>query len=421
MIHRDSPSKSEIKISAQAQEQASALCKTASRVYSQSELAERIAIAAAQNRPLRVKLGMDPTAPDLHLGHAVVLRKLREFQDFGHKAILIVGDFTAMIGDPTGKKKTRPTLSREQVDANAATYLQQAGKILDTRPERLEVRRNSEWLAKMSFADALRLAQQMTVARMLERDTFAERYKSGEAIYIHEFMYPLMQGADSAAIEADIELGGTDQTFNNLVGRDLQVAQGQLPQIVMVMPILNGTDGAAKMSKSLGNYIGISESPQEQFGKVMSIPDSLMREWFELCTDLPAHEITLLCDSTQTHPRAAKERLAIEIVTGYHSAEAAAAAVADFKRRFSDGLLPEHIEDVPVSSDLITDGRIGILNLIKSAGFAASTSEARRLVEGGGVLLAGCKITDPRLQVTLAEKPILQVGKRRVARMIPPG
>lgn len=417
MVHHDSPITSEIKTSAEAQ--AAALCTCTSRVYSQNELAGRIAMAAEQNRPLRVKLGMDPTAPDLHLGHAVVLRKLRQFQDFGHKAILIVGDFTAMIGDPTGKKKTRPTLSRDQVDANAATYLQQAGKILDTSPERLEVRRNSEWLEKMNFGDALRLAQQMTVARMLERDTFAERYKSGEAIYIHEFMYPLMQGADSAAIHADVELGGTDQTFNNLVGRDLQVAQGQLPQIVMVMPILNGTDGTAKMSKSLGNYIGISESPQEQFGKVMSIPDSLMREWFELCTNLPADEIAALCDTTRSHPRAAKERLAMEIVTAYNSEEDAVAAAADFKRRFSDGLLPENIENIQVSSDLVQGGRIGILNLIKSAGFAASTSEARRLVEGGGVLLSGRKITDPRLQITLAEKPILQVGKRRVARMVP--
>ncbi len=398
--------------------QLDALCGGADRTYSRAELADRIKLAAKVQRPLRIKLGMDPTAPDLHLGHAVVLRKLRQFQDFGHKAVLIVGDFTAMIGDPTGKKKTRPTLSRDQVDANAATYLQQAGKILDTNPERLEIRRNSEWLGKMDFADALRLAQQMTVARMLERDTFAERYKSGEAIYIHEFMYPLMQGADSVAVEADVELGGTDQTFNNLVGRDLQSAQRQAPQIVMVMPILNGTDGVNKMSKSLGNYVGISEPPQEQFGKVMSIPDTMMPEWFKLCTGISPEEVAKLCNATFTHPRVAKERLALAIVSAFHSPDAAAAAASDFKRRFSDGLLPEHIDEVPVGITQLQDGKIGILNLIKSAGFAATTSEARRLVEGGGVLLAGQKITDPRTQVTLESRPILQVGKRRVARMI---
>lgn len=398
--------------------QIDALCNGADRTYSRAELADRLKLAANVQRPLRIKLGMDPTAPDLHLGHAVVLHKLRQFQDFGHKAVLIVGDFTAMIGDPTGKKKTRPTLTREQVDANAATYLQQAGKILDTNPERLEIRRNSEWLGEMDFADALRLAQQMTVARMLERDTFAERYKSGEAIYIHEFMYPLMQGADSVAVEADVELGGTDQTFNNLVGRDLQSAHGQAPQIVMVMPILNGTDGINKMSKSLGNYVGISEPPQEQFGKVMSIPDALMPEWFKLCTGIPPVEAATLCDVTFTHPRVAKERLAVEIVSAFHSPAAAAAAAADFKRRFSEGLLPEHIDEIGVGKTHMQNGKIGILNLIKAAGFAATTSEARRLVEGGGVLLAGQKITDPRVLVTLDAKPVLQVGKRRVARMI---
>lgn len=398
--------------------QVKTLCTGADRTYSPVELTERLRVAAKQGRPLRVKLGMDPTAPDLHLGHAVVLRKLRQFQDFGHVAVLIVGDFTAMIGDPTGKKKTRPTLSRDQVDANAATYLQQAGKILDTNPARLEIRRNSEWLGKMDFADALKLAQQMTVARMLERDTFAERYKAGEAIYIHEFMYPLMQGADSVAIQADVELGGTDQTFNNLTGRDLQAAQGQPPQIVMVMPILNGTDGVNKMGKSLGNYVGISEPPQEQFGKVMSIPDGLMPEWFRLCTDVSAADIGTLCNPELTHPRAAKERLAMEIVTTFYSRQDAVEAAADFKRRFSEGLLPEHIAEVTVAATELKNGRIGILNLIKAAGFAATTSEARRLVEGGGVSLAGSKVTDPRCQVDLQSKPILQVGKRRVARML---
>ncbi len=399
-------------------QQIEALCAGADKTYSVGELAARLKLGVQEQRPLRVKLGMDPTAPDLHLGHAVVLRKLRTFQDFGHKAVLIVGDFTAMIGDPTGKKKTRPTLTREQVDANAATYLQQAGKILDTHSDRLEIRRNSEWLGAMNFADALRLAQQMTVARMLERDTFADRYQSGEAIFIHEFMYPLMQGADSVAIAADVELGGTDQTFNNLVGRDLQSARGMPPQIVMVMPILNGTDGVNKMGKSLGNYIGISESAQEQFGKVMSISDNLMLEWFRLCTRIAPAEIAQLVDPSITHPRQAKERLAREIVSEFHSADEAAAAAEDFKRRFAQGLLPEVIGEIILERSLLQDGKIGILNLIKAAGFAASSSEARRLVEGGGVTLEGIKIADPRQMVTIDSEPILQVGKRRVARMV---
>ncbi len=277
-------------------EQMRRLLRGVEQIYSEAELRERLIRAARERRPLRVKLGMDPTAPDLHLGHAVVLRMLRRFQDLGHRAVLIIGDFTAMIGDPTGKKKTRPVLSAAQVEENARTYLAQAGKILDTGPEKLEIRRNSQWLSQMNFADALRLAQQMTVARMLERDTFHERYAAGEAIYIHEFMYPLMQGWDSVMIQADVELGGTDQTFNNLLGRDLQQSRGQPPQIVMIAPLLAGTDGREKMSKSLNNYVGVSEPPQQQFGKTMSIPDALMEQWFRLCTPLPEDRIRSLVD-----------------------------------------------------------------------------------------------------------------------------
>ncbi len=400
-----------------------ALLKGVDHVYSAKELEQRLIKAGKEGRQLRIKLGMDPTAPDLHLGHAVVLRKLRQFQDLGHRAVLIIGDFTAMIGDPTGKKKTRPVLSTQQVEQNAATYFAQAGKILDTSKEKLEIRRNSEWLSAMNFADALRLAQQMTVARMLERDTFSERYKAGEAIYIHEFMYPLMQGWDSVMIRADVELGGTDQTFNNLVGRDLQTGQGQEPQIVMIMPILPGTDGVQKMGKSLGNYVGVAESPQQQFGKVMSIPDALMKQWFELCTALPEQEIAVLLDGTKTHPRAAKERLARLIVEQFHTAADADAAAADFRRRFTEGQLPQEIATREIDAALLQNGKIGLLTLIKTVGFAPTTSEARRLVESGAVSLAGNKISDPKLLVSLnagEAGPVLQIGKRRVCRVTVP-
>lgn len=386
-------------------------------IYSAQELQDRLAQAAKEGRQLRIKLGMDPTAPDLHLGHAVVLRKMRQFQDLGHRAVLIIGDFTAMIGDPTGKKKTRPILSAQQVDTNAATYFAQAGKILDTSPEKLEIRRNSEWLATMNFADALRLAQQMTVARMLERDTFSERHKAGDAIYIHEFMYPLMQGWDSVMIRADVELGGTDQTFNNLVGRDLQVGQGLAPQIVLIMPILCGTDGVQKMSKSLGNYVGVAEDATEQFGKIMSLPDTSMKQWFELCTTLSPEEIATLLDGRQTHPRQAKEKLARSIVEQFHGAAAAQAATEDFRRRFSEGQLPQDIATREIDPALLKEGHIGLLTLIKAVDFAASTSEARRLVESGAVSFSGQKISDPRIQVSLQQTPILQIGKRRVCRV----
>ena len=335
----------------------------------------------------------------------------------GHKAVLIIGDFTAMIGDPTGKAKTRPVLSAQQVDENSRTYLQQAGKILDTGADKLEIRRNSEWLSKMSFGDALRLAQQMTVARMLERDTFSDRYKTGEAIYIHEFLYPLMQGWDSVMVQSDVELGGTDQTFNNLVGRDLQSGQGQPPQIVIIMEILVGTDGRQKMSKSLGNYIGVADSAVNQFGKVMSIPDALMQQWFRLCTPLPSDRIASLLDAGITHPRAAKDILGRLIVEQFHSAAAAEAAAEDFRRRFTDGKLPTEVEVKTIPSAMLQDGKIGLLTLIKEVGFTNSTSEARRMVESGAVSFGGRKISDPRLHVSLHDDPILQAGKRRVCRI----
>ncbi len=386
-------------------------------VYSAAELKQRLEHAAKTGRQLRIKLGMDPTAPDLHLGHAVVLKKMRQFQDLGHKAVLIIGDATAMIGDPTGKRLTRPVLSAEQVKTNAETYFSQAGKILDLNPKKLEIRYNSEWLHAMSFTDALKLLQKMTVARMLERDTFQERHKAGEAIYIHEFMYPLMQGWDSVMIKADVELGGTDQTFNNLVGRDLQESEGQPPQIAIVMPILVGTDGVQKMSKSLGNYVGVTDSPSEQFGKTMSIPDTLMPNWFTMTTPLPEDRIRSLIDPVQTHPRVAKEILGRTIVEQYHSPADAEKAADDFRRRFAEGQVLADTEIKTLKPDLLKEGKIGLLTLIKEVGFAPSTSQARQLVEGGGVTFAGNKITDPKTTVDIRGGEILQVGKRRVCKI----
>jgi tyrosyl-tRNA synthetase len=393
-------------------QQLGVLLRGTDHVYSAEELKKRL----ASGKQLRVKLGMDPTAPDLHLGHAVVLRKMRQFQDFGHKAVLIIGDATAMIGDPTGKKKTRPVLSREQVEQNARTYFAQAGKILDMAEGKIEIHYNSEWLHKMNFVDALQLCQKMTVARMLERDTFQERYKAGEPIYIHEFMYPLMQGWDSVMIKSDVELGGTDQTFNNLVGRDLQEGEGQPPQVVMIMPILVGTDGVQKMGKSLGNYIGVDESPTDQFGKTMSIPDELMPNWFRMCTSLPDDRIASLTNPAVTHPRDAKAALGRIIVEQYHSAADAEQAATDFHRRFVDReVIASETKSLPAAS--LKDGKIGIMNLIKEVGYAPSTSEARRLVEGGAVTFAGHKITNFKTHVDVRGGEILQVGKHRVCKL----
>ncbi len=399
-------------------QQLAALLHGTDHVYSAEELKKRLEKARAANRPLRIKLGMDPTAPDLHLGHSVVLRKMRQFQDFGHKAVLIIGDATAMIGDPTGKKKTRPVLTPEEVEKNAATYFAQAGKILDMSPEKVEIHKNSEWLHKMTFVDSLKLCQKMTVARMLERDTFQERYKAGEPIYIHEFMYPLMQGWDSVMIKSDVELGGTDQTFNNLVGRDLQESEGQPPQIVMIMPILVGTDGVQKMSKSLGNYVGVSEPAGEQFGKTMSIPDNLMENWFKMVTPLPEDRISSLIDPAQVHPREAKDILARAIVEQYHNAADAEKASEDFRKRFSGGEILSDTEVKTISATLLQDGKIGILTLIKEVGFAPSTNQAKQLVEGGGVHLNGSRITDFKTPITIGGGEVLQVGKRKVCKIV---
>jgi tyrosyl-tRNA synthetase len=382
-----------------ADEQLDLLTQGCETVVTREELKKKL----EQQRPLRVKLGCDPTAPDLHLGHSVVLRKLRQFQDLGHKAVLIIGDYTALIGDPTGQNKTRPMLSEADIQRNAKTYFDQAGKILDTAPDKLEIRRNSEWLAKMSFADVIRLASQMTIARMLERDTFEKRYKSGEPISVHEFLYPLMQGYDSVTIKADVELGGTDQTFNNLVGRDLQRHASQEPQIVMILPILEGLDGVEKMSKSKGNYIGIAETARDMFGKTMSIGDDLMWKWYGLLFFKTPAEIAAL---KKGHPMEAKKALAHAIVAQYHGAAAADHAREDFEKQFSKKDLAEVAESLHVPA-----GEVWIVELVEKTGKFKSRGDIRRIIQQGGVTLDGQKITDDRARVTVRDGQILKAGK----------
>jgi tyrosyl-tRNA synthetase len=402
-------------------EQMALLERGCERIYVPDELRSRLEQARQAGRQLRVKLGMDPTAPDIHLGHSVVLRKLRHFQDIGHRAVLIIGDYTAMVGDPSGRSKTRPMLSPEDVKRNAETYLAQAGKILLTTPDRLEVRYNSEWLSGLTFADVLRLTSQMTVARMLERDTFAKRYKEGTEIYIHEFLYPLMQGRDSVEIRADVELGGTDQTFNNLVGRDLQRDAGQPPQIVVIMPILVGLDGKEKMSKSLGNAVGVLDPAGDMFGKLMSIPDEVMRNYFELLTTRPREEVDVLVDAARTHPRQAKVTLCKEVVSGYHGEGAAEAAAREFDRIHSghgESGLPDEIPEQQVPRAWFDGEGVPLVQLIVSSGFAPSNSEAKKLVAEGGVRLNGEKLEDSRATVRLSAGDVLQRGKRRFVRLV---
>jgi tyrosyl-tRNA synthetase len=386
----------------------------AAGVYSVEELRAKLHRADDGGQPLRIKLGMDPSSPDIHVGHSVVLSVMRAFQDLGHKAVLIVGDYTARIGDPTGKSKTRPMLTPEQIDANAQTYIEQASKILDPDPARFEVRRNSEWLEGMSFADVIRLTSQMTVARMLERDTFQKRYQASEAVYIHEFLYPLMQGWDSVCINSDVELGGTDQTYNNLVGRDLQVGAGQEAQVVITMPLLRGTDGAEKMSKSLGNAIGLLDSPDDMFGKTMSIPDELMDEWFTLLGPTLIGQPTF---DPQAHPREEKARLGAAIVDTYHGEGAGAKAAEEFTRRFREHQLPSDIETHTIDTGAIT----AIVALVASVGFAQTNSEARRLIKQGAVSLDEVKLTDPVAApadiLQAGQEHVLKVGKRRVCKV----
>lgn len=373
--------------------------------------------ARSERAPLRAKFGMDPTAPDIHIGHTVIMRKLRDFQRLGHTAVLIIGGFTAQVGDPSGRTSTRPRLSPEQVEDNARTYLAQASKVL--LPEPLEVVNNTDWLAPMRMADVLGLTGRMTVARMLEREDFSNRYKTGKPIAISEFLYPLLQGHDSVAVRSDVELGGTDQTFNLLVGRDLQTAAGQEPQAVLTMPLLEGIDGAAKMSKTYGNAIGVDEDPAEMFGKVMSIPDELMVKYFRLVTDVAWHETDAIAAGLAgggLHPGETKRRLAREIVTLYHSPEAAAAAEERFDVQFKQRGVPEDVPQVDVS----TAGEWFLPTLLQHAGLAGSGSEARRLVEQGAVRLDGEVLSDPTTSIPAADLRgrVLQAGKRRFARFV---
>jgi tyrosyl-tRNA synthetase len=371
-------------------------------------------------RPLRVKLGIDPSRPDLHLGHAVVLRKLRQFQDLGHTAVLIIGDFTGLVGDPTGQSETRPLLSPEEMAANARTYLDQAGRVLDM--DHAEVRRNSEWLAGLTFADVIRLAEHLTVARLLERDDFSERYRAGKSISLVEFLYPLMQAYDSVAIQADVEMGGTDQTFNLLVGRDIQRAHGQAPQVVFTMPLLTGTDGARKMSKSFGNHVGLTEPPEEQFGKVMSIPDELIASWLRLCTLVEPDEVDAVergLKDGSLHPAEQKRRLAREIVALYHGEEAARAAEERFDRVHKEHEIPEDVEEVEIPADALRDGKVWLPRLMTAAGLSSSNADARRLIEQGGVRVDGQPIADPDAEFSPGELSgrVLQVGRRRFVKL----
>ncbi|HEX8979827.1 MAG TPA: tyrosine--tRNA ligase [Parasulfuritortus sp.] len=376
----------------------------------EAELVEKL----KRGKPLRVKAGFDPTAPDLHLGHTVLINKLRQFQELGHEVMFLIGDFTGMIGDPTGKNVTRKPLSRDDVIENARTYEQQIYKILD--PEKTLVMFNSSWMGAMSSAELIQLAAKHTVARMLERDDFSKRYSGGQPIAIHEFLYPLIQGYDSVAMKADVELGGTDQKFNLLVGRELQKHYGQEPQVVLTMPILEGLDGVQKMSKSLGNYIGIAEPPNEMFGKLMSVSDDLMWRYIELLSfeSLDTVRQWKLDVEGGRNPRDIKVTLAQEIITRFHDRAAAEKALADFEARFRQGAIPDDIAELSLDGG---EAGLPVTQLLKQAGLVASTSEAMRQIEGGGVRLDGEKVVDKGLVVAKGSTVVAQVGKRKFARV----
>ena len=376
-----------------------------------TEFAQKLARSQATGIPLRVKLGLDPTAPDIHLGHTVVLNKMRQLQNLGHTVIFLIGDFTSMIGDPSGRNSTRPPLTREQIEENARTYYAQASLVLD--PARTEIRYNSEWCDPLGARGMIQLASRYTVARMMERDDFTKRFKAGVPISVHEFLYPLMQGYDSVALKSDLELGGTDQKFNLLVGRELQKEYGQEPQCILTMPLLEGTDGVEKMSKSKNNYIGIGEAPESMFGKIMSISDTMMWKYFDLLSFRSIEELAALRAETQTgrNPRDAKVLLGQEIVARFHSQSAAETALAAFEARFRDGAVPENMQEVTVAG-----APVGILKLLREAGLVSSGAEAQRNVEQGGVRIDGDRIVDKGMQL-VAGIYVVQVGKRKFARV----
>ena len=392
-------------------EQLDLIKRGAAEIIPEGELAQKIERSIKKNTPLNIKLGCDPSRPDLHLGHSVVLRKLRQFQDIGHTAILIVGDFTGMIGDPSGRNKSRPPMTLQETRQNGETYFQQASKILS--PKNLRIVYNSDWLGKMSFEEVIKLASKYTVARMLERDDFEKRYHTEEPISVHEFLYPLAQAMDSVAIQADVELGGTDQKFNLLVGRDIQREYNIEPQIILTMPLLVGTDGVEKMSKSLGNYIAITDTPDEMYGKTLSIPDSLIYDYFVLTTNVQESDLKNIkkeLESKSVNPRDLKRKLAREIVTLYHSHEAAVQAEENFDRVFIRKEVPEEIEEVTLTN---SGSQLTVFQLLVNIGAAKSNNEARRLVNQGGVVIDGSKVVDPNTPVNLSAPLILKVGKRK--------
>ncbi|WP_018751605.1 tyrosine--tRNA ligase [Paenibacillus sanguinis] len=403
---------------AEVERQLKVISRGVVEIVPEDELKQKIIKSVVTGQALKVKLGLDPSAPDIHVGHTVVMQKLRQFQELGHQVQLIIGDFTGRIGDPTGKSETRKELTEEDVQRNAETYRQQIFKILD--PKKTHVHFNSEWLAPMTFADVVKLSAKVTVARMLERDDFTKRYTSNMPISIHEFFYPLMQGMDSVALESDIELGGTDQKFNLLMGRTLQKEYGKETQVAIMTPIIEGLDGVQKMSKSLGNYIGIDEEPNEIYGKAMSVPDELMLKYYELVTDLSNEELEALAEgvkSREVHPRDAKMKLAYTLVRMYHGKEAAEGAQEHFVTVFQQRALPEDIEDKEIPGTELEDGKIRLTKLLTLIGFASSNGEAKRSVQQGAVKLNEEKLADPNAELELVGGEIIQVGKRKFAKL----
>lgn len=400
-----------------AEEQLAIIRRGVEQIVPEDELWRKLERSVRTGQPLRVKYGIDPTGIDVHLGHTVPLRKLRQFQELGHQAVLIIGNYTALVGDPSGRDQARARLTPEQVERNARDYLEQISKVIDL--SRTEVVRNGDWFSRFSFLDVLNLTSKMTVQRLLERDDFTKRLKAGTPIYLHECLYPLMQGYDSVAVRSDVELGGSEQLFSLLVGRDLQRDAGQEPQVAITLPILRGLDGVRRMGKSLGNYIGVAEPPFEQFAKVMSIPDDLMPEWFTLLTDRSTEEIAQLTDAQQTHPKLAKMQLARDIVGFFYGAAAAEQAATEWERRLSQRQDPTEIPEVHLSRSDVPEGRINICKLLTRVGLTPSNSEARRLIQQGGVNSGPerTRITDPNLEMVLQDGLILRIGNRKIVRI----
>jgi tyrosyl-tRNA synthetase len=398
-------------------EQLAVIRRGVDHIVPEADLRQKLERSLKSGKPLRVKYGIDPTGIDVHLGHTVPLRKLRQFQELGHQAVLIIGNYTALIGDPSGRDETRARLTPEQVTQNAIDYLHQISKVIDI--EKTEKHHNGDWFKRMGFLDVVGLMTKMTMQRMLERDDFTKRREAGKPIYMHECLYPLMQGQDSVEIRADVELGGTEQLFSLMVGRDLQRDAGQEPQVCVTLPLLRGLDGQQKMGKSLGNYIGVGEPAYDMFAKVMSIPDNLMREWFELLSDRPTDEVVRLTDPKLTHPMEAKRQLGTDIVSFYHSGSAAQEAAEEWRHRFSQHEDPTEIPETTIAAAELKDGKLPVFRLLVLAGLASSNNEARRHVQSGGVTVGPNreKLTDPTSQVTISDGLIVRFGNRRVVRV----